>query len=116
MMPLLEILDNQIFYKGTRFRIYNVGLNVKDKTLDFHEYMLVELPGDENYMLLTCVDAYKSGSSLALVKKNEENGKTVNGKSLKFSLGVKDTFVLEDEYTNLNLPMANGQKLKAKKK
>ena len=44
------------------FRQYEIGLNVENKEDDFYEYMLTEMPGESEYMLLICVEGYKSGS------------------------------------------------------
>ena len=37
--------------------------------------MLAGVPGESEYMLLTCVEGYKSGSALALVKTSEDKSK-----------------------------------------
>ncbi len=97
LIPLTKVKDTDEFYKGTRFRIYNVGLNVKNKKDDFYEYMLVEIPGDDEYMLITNVVGYKSGSALALVEIKKNKRKiVVTGKSIKFSMGKENTFLLKD--------------------
>lgn len=99
LIPVKDIADDAEFYRGRRFRIYNIGLNVADKADDYYEYMLAELPGDHDYMLLTNVVGYKSGSALALVKiSNDAHRVVVTGAAIKFSLGTEDTFYLEDEF------------------
>ncbi|NOQ72928.1 MAG: hypothetical protein GQ574_13045 [Crocinitomix sp.] len=95
LIPLDEISSNKLFWKGTRFRLYNVGLNVENSVDDYYEYMLAEYPGDGEFMLLTCVEGYKSGSTLALVKTIQDKSKlAVNGKALKFSMGTENTYLL----------------------
>ncbi|MCD8528971.1 MAG: hypothetical protein LRY27_03185 [Chitinophagales bacterium] len=68
MIALKNIDDNHVFWKGTRFRLYSIGLNVANKEDDYYEYMLAEIPVNKDYMLLTCVEGYKAGCALALVK------------------------------------------------
>jgi len=92
MKPLKEIDDNQIISQGTRFRQYNIGLNVIDTEDDYYEYMLVNNPSEPEYLLLVCVEGYKSGHSLALVKAIDSY--SVNGKAIKNSMGIKNTFIL----------------------
>jgi hypothetical protein len=96
--PLSDIEDDIEFWKGTRFRQYEIGLNVSRKEDDYYEYMLAEIPGKRDYMLLTCVKGYKSGSALALVKTASDTSKfIVTGKAIKYSMRTENTFVLENE-------------------
>ena len=97
LLPLKDINDEKEFCKGTRFRQYGIGLNVDDKNDDFYEYMLAEIPSERNFMLLTCVEGYKSGSALALVKTIEDKTKfIVNGKAIKYSMGIENTYLKEE--------------------
>jgi hypothetical protein len=97
LKPLAGISDEEVFYKGTRFRQYVIGLNVKDPEDDYYEYMLAEIPGEPNRMLLTCVEGYKSGSHLALVKK-DKNEHHVTGEAMKFSMGTENTYVMPSPF------------------
>jgi len=97
LIPLKDINDNAEYYKGTRFRLYKVMMNLVDGQNDYYEYMLAEIPGERDFMLLTCVKGYKSGSALALVKTSEDKSKfIVNGKAIKYSIGVKSTYLLDE--------------------
>lgn len=97
LTPLKDIKDDTEYWKGTRFRQYEVGLNVAHKKDDYYEYMLAEIPGEKEFMLLTCVEGYKSGSALALVKITEDKNKfIVNGKAIKHSMGTKNTYLKEE--------------------
>jgi len=97
LIPLKEIDDGIEFWKGTRFRQYEISLNVDNKNDAFYEYMLVELPGEREFMLLTCVEGYKSGSTLTLVKTLEDQTKfTVNGKAIKYSMGIENTYLIKE--------------------
>lgn len=97
LTPLAEIPDDEEFWKGTRFRQYEIGLNVENKKDDFYEYMLAELPGESEYMLLTCVEGYKSGSALALVKTSEDKSKfIVTSKAVKYSMGIENIYLIKE--------------------
>jgi hypothetical protein len=97
IIPLKELDDNISIFKGTRFRQYEIGLNVENKEDDFYEYMLAEIPGEREYMLLTCVEGYKSGSALALVKTIDDKSKfIVLGKAIKYSMGIENVYLLEE--------------------
>ncbi len=103
LIPLTKIKDADEFYRGTRFRLYNVGLNVKSKKEDYYEYMLTENPSDNEYMLLTHVEGYKAGATLALVKiKKSKTKVVVTGKAIKFSIGTENTFLLKDKNTEVD--------------
>lgn len=92
MKPLKEIDDTQIIPQGTRFRQYNIGLSVTDPEYDYYEYMLVNNPSEPEYLLLVCVEGYKSGHSLALVEAIDSY--SVNGKAIKKSMGTEHTYIL----------------------
>jgi len=55
--------------------------------------MLTIVPGESEYLLLTCVEGYKSGSPLAFVK-TEPNEMYVTAKSLKYSIGIENVYLL----------------------
>jgi hypothetical protein len=96
MIKLAELEDSEEFYSGTRFRIYKVGLNVSDESEDFYEYMLVEIPGEKEHMLLTNVVGHKSGCALAYVKtKKHSSVFAVTSKDVKFSIGTKNTYLIK---------------------
>jgi len=98
IIQLKELDDNMSIWKGTRFRQYNVDLNVTDKKDDYYEYMLTEIPGEKDFMLLTCVEGYKSGSPLAYVKTdNVEKSFKVNIGEMKSSMGIEGTFMILEE-------------------
>ncbi|MBW1294159.1 hypothetical protein [Aquimarina litoralis] len=95
LIPLKDIADTQEFWRGTRFRHY--GVNVSDKESDFYEYMLAEIPGNKEHMVLTCVEGYKSGIALALVKTSKDKTKfVVTGKAIKYAMGIENTFVIKE--------------------
>lgn len=93
---IIEVDDNKKFYCGTKFRQYKIGLNVKSKEEDYYEYMLIIVPGEADHLLLTCVEGYKSGNSLAYVK-TEPNEMCVTAESLKSSMGIDNVYLLIEE-------------------
>jgi len=98
LIPLEAIKDDELFWRGTRFRQYGVDPNVENKEEGFYEYMLAEIPGERDFMLLTCVEGYKSGCALALVKMlDDKNNIAVNGKAIKYSMGIKNTYLKKEE-------------------
>ena len=63
---------------------------------NYYEYMLTEIPGERNHMLLTCIERYKSGSVLAFVKTSKDtNSLTATGKTLKNAMGRENIFLFE---------------------
>ena len=99
LIPIKDIKDTDEFWRGTRFRLYNVGQNVKDKKDDYYEYMLAQIPGDNDHFLLTNVVGYKSGAALGLVKTSDDKSKiVVTGKEIKYFIGTEDTYLIKDEF------------------
>jgi hypothetical protein len=59
--------------------------------------MLTEMPGESEYMLLICVEGYKSGSLLALVKTSEDKNKfIVTSKAVKYSMGIENVYLKKE--------------------
>ena len=99
LIPLALVNDHEQFWLGTRFRIYNIGQNIKDQEEDFYEYMLAQVPGESEYLLLTNVRGYKAGAALALVKIDFDSGKVVvTAKELKSCIGIVDTFIVNSTF------------------
>ncbi len=95
LIPLIEIDDNKQFWKGTRFRVHGVGLNVENQADDYYEYMLAEIPGERDSMLITCVVGYKSGSALGFVKTSADKSQfSVSGKGLKEAVGTENVYLV----------------------
>jgi hypothetical protein len=102
LIPLAEVSDEQEFWAGTLFRHYNVGMNIKDKTDDYYEYMLID--NHEPYMFLANISLqagrYKAGHVIAHVKKLENvNRHVVTGAAMKLSFGIEHTFLVNDRLT-----------------
>lgn len=95
LIPLIEIDSQHDFWRGDRFRQFGMGLNVP-KDEDYYEYMLADIPGDREHMLLTCVEGYKAGCALGFVKISNDDSKiVVKGKTIKEFMGTQNTFIVK---------------------
>lgn len=56
-------------WRGTRIRLYNVGLNVEKKEEDYYEYMLSEIYNNREYFQLVGYSGYKVVALLCVLKK-----------------------------------------------
>lgn len=97
LKPLSEIDDLEKLPIGTKFRQYGIGLNVVNPGEDYYEYMLAHNISDPEYVLLTCVEGYKSGRSLALVKAAPNTPYAVLGSAMKYSMGTDRTYMILNE-------------------
>ncbi len=52
LIELSKINNNQLFYAGTKLRKYSVGLNVKDISADYYDYILAYTLWDSKSMML----------------------------------------------------------------
>jgi hypothetical protein len=105
LIPLADVPDEQEFWAGTRFRQVNVGMNIKNKSDDFYEYMLINDNSIRDYMLLANVSLeagrYKAGFVIAHVRTLENvNRHVVTGAAMKFSFGIEETFLVDDRLTS----------------
>ena len=97
LIPLSDIDDKRTFHLGNRFRQYEIGLNVESKEEDYYEYMLCEMPGEREQMLLICAEGYKAGIGLAYVKTNGDDSTfLVNADAIKFSMGIENIYFKEE--------------------
>lgn len=101
LIPLKDLSDDHEFWHGNIFRQFNVGLNVEDKSQDYYDYMLADIPGNYEYMLLTNVtrDAgkYKAGLALAMVKIILGSRRVVHASAIKNSMGTKDVYWIKED-------------------
>jgi hypothetical protein len=97
LIPLIEVEDDREFFKGERFRIYNVGIRNTTPETDYYEYMLVY--DHSNHMLLANVTSEagrsKAGYVICHVQlANFPDRIVVSGKEIKRMLGTDKTFYL----------------------
>jgi len=101
LIPLKDISDEHEFWKGSLFRLYEVGMNVKDKTEDFYEYMLVLDNSFPGYMILANssreAGRAKRGYVMCHVKMLEGAKRhVVTGAAMKYSFGTELTYWVKE--------------------
>ena len=94
-IPLSDIDDETKIWRGTRIRLYNVGLNVDDKSKDYYEYLTSFIYDNDEYFQLVCNSGYKAGNIICVLKKDLPN-QYVLGKELKRMMGLENTFIYID--------------------
>ena len=82
------------------FQLHNVGMNVKDKSEDFYEYMLVD-DNDTDHMILANssreAGRYKRGLVICHVKQLQNvNRRVVTGAAMKYSFGTEHTYWVKE--------------------
>jgi len=92
-IPVRNISDDEKIWAGTKVRLYNVGLKVKDKTDDYYEYLVSYIFDNNDYLQLTNLSRGKAGNILCVLKKDRPNHYSL-GKTLKDMIGLDNTFVL----------------------
>jgi hypothetical protein len=100
LIALAEIDDDKEFWCGSIFRLYGVGMNVKEEKDDYYDYMLID--NHDEYMILANVTRdkgrHKAGYVIANVKKLENvNRIVVTAKAMKYSFGIENTFWISEE-------------------
>ncbi len=100
LVPHGDLPDDHEFWSGALFRLYNVGMNVKDKTEDFYEYMLVD-DNDPDHMILANssreAGRHKRGLVICHVKQLQNvNRSVVTGAAMKYSFGIEHTYWVKE--------------------
>lgn len=100
LIPVIELKDNEEFFKGTKFRLYGVGLQNATQETDFYEYMLIY--DNPNYMTLANVSSelgrYKAGHVLCHIPIHKIEGRiVVSGKEIKRMLDAEKTFLVYEQ-------------------
>ncbi len=92
-IPLIDIEDDGKIWAGTKVRLYNVGLNVKDKSLDYFDYLVSYIYDNNDYLQLTNLSQGEAGNIICVIKKDSPNHYAL-GKSLKEMMGLENTYLL----------------------
>ncbi|HEX3047111.1 MAG TPA: hypothetical protein VHY08_20325 [Bacillota bacterium] len=92
-ISLKTIEDNEKIWAGTRVRLYDVGLKVKDKKDDYYEYIVSYIYGNDEYLQLTNLSPGEAGNIICIIKKDLPNHYST-GKTLKEMMDVEKSFVL----------------------
>ncbi len=92
-ISLKEIKDCEKVWAGTRVRLYDVGLNVKDKKDDYYDYLVSYIYDNEEYLQLTNLSQGEAGNIICVIKKDLPNQYST-GKILKEMMDIEKSFVL----------------------
>ncbi|MFC4776104.1 hypothetical protein ACFO9Q_04905 [Paenibacillus sp. GCM10023252] len=92
---LEELDDNYKIWAGTRVRLFGVGLNVKEKSEDYYEYLVSYIYDNNEYLQLTNLSRGEAGNIICVISKDIPNHYSL-GKNLKKMLDTSMTYVLLD--------------------
>jgi len=104
LIPLNKINYRKEFWKGTKFRRYNVGLNVKDEQDNYFDYMLVYVGWEMYSLMLVNIteNSYDAGFVYGSVIPVDESldRMVVRVKDLKAVFGEesKDWYLIKESY------------------
>ena len=98
LVSLLDIPDDYEIWRGSVFRVMNVGMNVP-KEEDYYDYMLVGIPWESEFLILVNVthDNTKAGAVYGTSVKVSAPGvaSTVSGKAIKEALSLERCFLVK---------------------
>ena len=98
LIPLSEIAGEVEFFRGTRFRLYKVGMSNVNEEDDFYEYMLVD--DHDSHMLLVNSSSengrIKAGNVVCYVQKMPNvNRAVVTAAAMQYSMGLANMFLVK---------------------
>jgi hypothetical protein len=98
LTPFSDVADGVKFFRGQRFRKYQVGMMQVEEADDYYEYMLVD--NGDPYMLLinpsSAAGIHKVGAVVCYVQKlASSNRAVVPAAAMKYSMGLKNMFVID---------------------
>jgi hypothetical protein len=88
-----KINDRDEIWVGTKIRLYNVGLNVKDKKDDYYDYLVSYIYDNNEYLQLTNLSQGEAGNIICVLQKELPNNYAL-GRTLKYMVGLEDSYVL----------------------
>ena len=98
LIPISDIHDTGEIWRGTVFRVMNIGMNVP-KEKDYYDYMLVKIPWESEFLILVNVtyDNTKAGAVYGTSVKVSAPGvaATVSGKAIKEALSLETCFLVK---------------------
>lgn len=94
-ISLKDVEDNRKIYAGTKVRLYNVGLNVKDKKDDYYDYLVSFIFGNADYLQLVNLSRGEEGNIICVLQKDLPHQYAL-GKTLKYMMELENTFVLDE--------------------
>ena len=98
LTPLNDVADDIEFFRGKRFRKYQVGMLDVAEADDYYEYMLVD-NGDQYMLLINSSSAagiHKAGAVVCYVQKVDSMDRSVvTASAIKYSMGVGNMFAVD---------------------
>ena len=93
---LLDFPDNHLFWFGSVFRQFNVGMSNVSPEENYYDYLLVQPQGEDGHMLVVNVSVgnIKSGYILCYVQPASENANTATAHEIRRMLGSEQLFYL----------------------
>ena len=91
-IPISQLNDDTKIWSGIIVRLYNIGLNVSNKSKDYYEYLISEIYGNNEYLQLTCLSQGEAGNIICILKKDLPNHYAL-GKELKRMMDVENAFI-----------------------
>jgi hypothetical protein len=98
LTPLSDVVDDVEFFRGKRFRKYQVGMLDVEEDADYYEYMLID--NSDPYMLVVNVSIEaginKAGAVVCYVQKLVSVDRAVvTASAMKYSMGLRNMFVVD---------------------
>lgn len=96
MTRIIDLKDDQLFYKGTRLRKYNVGLNTDNKEENYYDYMLAYALWDRGSMFLVNItDGLGKNKAGSFYGGALQSGPTVRKEHFMFTLDdIENWYIL----------------------
>lgn len=91
-IALKNIEDNEKIWVGTKVRLYNVGLNVEDKTKDYYDYLVSKVYGNSEYLQLVNLSQGEAGNIICVLEMDLPNQYAL-GKTMKSMMDIENSFV-----------------------
>jgi hypothetical protein len=92
-IPVANIEDDSKIWAGTRVRLFNAGLMVKDKQTDYYDYLVSYIYANDDYLQLTNLSKGEAGNIICVIQKDKPNHYAL-GKTLKDMIGTENSYVL----------------------
>ncbi len=91
-IALKNLEDNEKIWTGTKVRLYNVGLNIEDKSKDYYDYLVSNIYGNSEYLQLVNLSQGEAGNIICVLKMDLPN-RYATGKTLKNMMDIENSFV-----------------------
>ncbi|MFD2784133.1 hypothetical protein [Hymenobacter rubripertinctus] len=95
LTKLLDFPDDHLFWFGSAFRCYNVGMSNVTPEDDYYDYLLVDPQGEEYMMVVNAtVGNVKAGYVPFALQIARENGNAATAHEVRRVMGSEQVFYL----------------------